>query len=145
MPLQLVKPQNLMLNLCVAWGILWSELYVQAMTSSSEMPTLVSFEWMLCSTHSQPSWSPGVSMILTGLFLSLFLSLILLSFWLVCHFICCSQFHGTISLLRVAQHQDLYCFWQCLQEWVPLCSVPNKVSSLIKDAELPILPSCLNS
>ena len=74
--------------------------------------------------------------------LSLSLSLVLLNFWLVCHLICCSLFHGTISLLLVAQHKDLYCFWQYRKECVhALFQIkPGPLTEL----ELLTLQSCLS-
>ena len=109
--LETLRLQNLLMDLCVAWEMLLSQLHIQEVSSSSQVSTPVASEGMQCSIRTQPSLQPpGISMTLAGLFLALSLSLVQLNFWLVCHLICCSYFHGKISLLLVVQHKDLYYF-----------------------------------
>lgn len=58
------------MDLCVAWEMLLSQLHIQEVASSSQVPTQVVFEGMQCSICAQPSPPPGISMILAGFFFS---------------------------------------------------------------------------
>lgn len=75
MSLETVRLQNLLMDLCVAWEMLLSQLHIQEVSSSSQVPTLVASEGTQCSICTQPSLQPpGISMTLTGLFLARSLS-----------------------------------------------------------------------
>lgn len=52
--------------------MLLSQLHIQEVSSSSQVPTLVASEGLQCNIRTQPSLQPpGISMTLTGLFVAL--------------------------------------------------------------------------
>lgn len=74
MPFEPARLQNLMMDICVTWEMLLSQLHVQAVASSSQVPTLITFEGMQCSICAQPSPPAEISVILTWVFLAVSLS-----------------------------------------------------------------------